>query len=265
MVQEHLLKMLNQWLRFLKVAEQKIKIPRLRMFAGPNGSGKSTLKSMIADDLLGIYINPDEIEKEIKQFNFLDLDRYGVYAEKDEVSSFFQQSTLLKKAGLLEEASFISLSEHKIDFSKIVVNAYFASVCADFIRRKLLEKRVSFTFETVMSAEDKIELLNIAQELGYRTYLYYIATDDPEINITRVKQRVAAGGHDVPEDKIVSRYQRSLNQLPQAIKATNRAYIFDNSGQASVWVCEITEGTKIDYKQDVVPDWVYRHVVEGLV
>ena len=46
--------------------------PRLRIFAGPNGSGKSTLNSIISKELLGIYINPDEIEKEIKKFGFLD-------------------------------------------------------------------------------------------------------------------------------------------------------------------------------------------------
>lgn len=50
-------------------------IPRLRMFAGPNGSGKSTFKSMIRKELLGVYINPDEIEKEISDRGFLDLGR----------------------------------------------------------------------------------------------------------------------------------------------------------------------------------------------
>lgn len=44
-----------------------IQIPRLRMFAGPNGSGKTTIKTVIRPELLGIYINPDEIEKNIKQ------------------------------------------------------------------------------------------------------------------------------------------------------------------------------------------------------
>lgn len=96
-----------------------------------------------------------------------------------------------------------------------------------------------------MSAPDKIQLLIAAQQMGYRTYLYYIATDDPDINITRVRQRVAAGGHDVPQDKIISRYERSLKQLSEAIQVTNRAYIFDNSGDVAVWVCEITEGKKL--------------------
>jgi len=247
------------------MVEYHITTPRLRMFAGPNGSGKSTLKRVIPNDLLGIYINPDDIEQEIMQSNFLDLYAYDVDTNEEEILSFFNQSTLLRKADLLDEASFLKFHAHKLSFFEVSVNAYFAAVCADFIRRKLLEKRVSFTFETVMSAPDKIELLQAAQQLGYRTYLYYIATDDVSINSTRVQQRVAAGGHDVPKDKIISRYYRSLKQLPQAIKASHRAYIFDNSGTEAIWVCEITDGWKPEYKQDAVPDWVYRHVVEELV
>lgn len=53
-------------------------VPRLRMFAGPNGSGKSTIKSVLRPELLGVYINPDEIERDIRRFGFLDLAVYGV-------------------------------------------------------------------------------------------------------------------------------------------------------------------------------------------
>jgi predicted ABC-type ATPase len=66
-------------------------VPRLRMFAGPNGSGKSTFKTMIRRELLGIYINPDEIEKEICDFGFLDLDAYQVMTSKKEILDFFNQ------------------------------------------------------------------------------------------------------------------------------------------------------------------------------
>jgi predicted kinase len=65
--------------------------PRMRMFAGPNGSGKSTIKGVIEPELLGVYINPDEIEKEIANFGFLDLSWYGVVTTADEVLPFFQQ------------------------------------------------------------------------------------------------------------------------------------------------------------------------------
>jgi len=246
------------------MGDYKVKIPRLRMFAGPNGSGKSTLKSVIDAHLIGVYINPDEIEKEILLYDFLDFDCYGIHVEEEEVLNFFNHSTLLEKADLLEEAGCLKFSDNKLSFFEVIVNAYFASVCADFIRRKLLEARVSFTFETVMSAPDKIELLKVAKQLGYRTYLYYIATDDPDINIARVQQRVQTGGHDVPKDKIVSRYTRSLKNLSEAIKHSDRAYLFDNSGDTAVWMCEITDGSTIEYKQEMIPHWLYHYVVEEL-
>ena len=53
-------------------------ILRLRMFAGPNGSGKSTFKSIIRPELLGIFINPDEIEKQIRDYDCLNLQGYQV-------------------------------------------------------------------------------------------------------------------------------------------------------------------------------------------
>ena len=64
------------------------------------------------------------------------------------------------------------------------VNSYFASVAGDFLRQKLLAQKISFTFETVMSHPSKVELLAEAQRAGYRTYLYFVATEDPAINIS---------------------------------------------------------------------------------
>lgn len=58
--------------------------PRLRMFAGANGSGKSTLKSVINPALLGVYINPDDIEREIKEFGFLNLAAYAEITDGQE-------------------------------------------------------------------------------------------------------------------------------------------------------------------------------------
>ena len=69
---------------------------------------------------------------------------------------------------------------------------------ADFLRIKLLERQATFTFETVMSHPSKVKLLEKAKAAGYRTYLYYVATDDPAINISRVQNRTKLDGHDVP-------------------------------------------------------------------
>ena len=239
-----------------------LEIPRLRMFAGPNGSGKSTIKDVINKELLGIYINPDEIEKEIKEYDFIEFSNYGFETNKDEVLEFFNNSTLLKSVNLLDDVTYLKYSDDKLIFSDIDVNSYFASVCADLIRKKLLEARKSFTFETVMSSYDKVELLKLSKKLGYRNYLYYIATSDPIINISRVKNRVTFKGHDVSKDKIISRYYRSLDYLQDAVKLSDRAYIFDNSSYEKTWICEITDGSAVDMKVDIAPKWVYHYLLD---
>lgn len=153
-------------------------IPRLRMFAGPNGSGKSTLKSVISPALIGVYVNPDEIEKEILAADSLDLRSFGVQCNAREILDFFLNSALLANANLLGQAAELRFSDDKLSFFAVSVNAYFASVAADFIRQKLLKMRVSFTVETVMSVSDKVVLLQKAQQQGYRTYLYFIFYSD---------------------------------------------------------------------------------------
>jgi len=108
-----------------------------------------------------------------------------------------------------------------------------------------------------MSSPEKVKLLETAQSLGYRTYLYYVATKDPAINIFRVQHRVATGGHPVPEDKIIGRYFRSLDLLIDAVRKTNRAYIFDNSGhnRGPIWLAEITDGHSLEVKSTEMPGW----------
>ncbi len=236
------------------------------MFAGPNASGKSTLKSVLPHELLGIYLNPDEIESKIQQTGFLELSAFGVTTTEDEILPWFRKSSLLQSDGLPDAANRLHFSEGKLYFKDVGVDSYFASVATDFMRYKLLDRKESFTFETVMSHASKVELLEKAQKLGYRTYLYYIATEDPEINISRVRNRVKLGGHDVPENRIVARYYRSLDLLMEAIKHTNRAYLFDNSGESKdkTWLAEITDGKTLEMKTDQAPAWFKHYLLDKI-
>ncbi len=242
--------------------------PRLRMFAGPNGSGKSTMKSALQPKLLGHYVNADDIEKEIKKNACLYLRQFDIKCSKSELIEFYRQSTLLAKSELIDEIALIGFDEDKyrIHFHSIEINSYWAAVTADFIRYQLLKKRQSFTFETVMSSPDKVAFLEKAKELGYKTYLYYVATEDANINIKRVQNRVYQGGHNVPYDKIVSRYERSLDLLLEAIKCTDRAYLFDNSGESQVWIAEITNGINIELKTNSdIPYWFQKYIIEKAI
>jgi predicted ABC-type ATPase len=232
------------------------------MFAGPNGSGKSTLKTVLRPELLGVYLNPDDMEREIRAEGVLDLARYRVTVTTEEVREFFQRSKLLADRDINTVAEKTVVTDGRLFLSSDAANSYVASVVADLFRRHLLAAKATFTLETVMSHPSKLELLRQAQELGYRTYLYFIATDDPLINISRVQARVRRGGHAVPEDRIVKRYHASLALLMDAIQHTNRAYIFDNSGEnrEHTWIAEVTEGRELKMQIDWMPAWFKRAV-----
>lgn len=239
-------------------------ISRLRMFAGPNGSGKSTIKSVVPPQILGIYINPDEIEDNIRKKGFLDFHAFEVSTTRQELFDFFKNSELLNIAHMTEESQTLRFANNKLFFDDVQVNAYYASVASDFIRHQLIKIRKSFSFETVMSSPDKVKFIQKAQQESYRTYLYYVATEDPEINISRVRHRVKMGGHDVPEDKIVSRYYRSIDLLLEAVRNTDRAYIFDNSSHEHIWLAEITNGNTIQLKVDRVPSWFKKGLLDKI-
>lgn len=237
------------------------------MFAGPNGSGKSTLKTVLRRELLGVFVNPDEIERDMRLNGFLDFGAYDLPISELEVKTFFRNSEFLAATGLAEPVQQARVSENRLYLAENAVNSYVASVVSDLIRRKLLDARMSFTLETVMSHPSKVELLVNAQRMGYRTYLYFIATGDPVINTSRVKMRARRGGHAVPEDRIVKRYHASLALLIEAIRHTNRAYIFDNSGegQEKFWLAEITDGRDLEMKTDKMPAWFKHSVYDRIV
>ncbi len=239
-------------------------MPRLRMFAGPNGSGKSTMKEVIPETLLGVYVNPDDIEKAWRQSGCIDLSMFKVRVDAEEVLAFFMKSTFLANAGFSIAVSQLRFDDNRLCLDPELVNSYFASVVSDFIRHKLLEQKIDFTFETVMSSADKVDFLHRAKAAGFRVYLYYVATEDPEINISRVRYRVKMHGHDVPEDKIVERYFRSLDLLVNAIRLSDRAYIFDNSSQNRIWLAEVTDGSELEFKTDLVPHWFEEYVLDRL-
>jgi predicted ABC-type ATPase len=104
-----------------------------------------------------------------------------------------------------------------------------AQTIADFQRDACLANRLSFSFETVMSHPSKADFMARATDAGYDVTLYFVCTSDPAINVGRVMNRVMLGGHDVPGERIVARYWRSLGLLPHAAVIARRTVLFDNS------------------------------------
>lgn len=100
---------------------------------------------------------------------------------------------------------------------------------AEALRNKLLDTGEDFTFETVLSTERNLLLMQKAKALGYEVRCIYVLTIDENINIARVKERHASGGHDVPEDKIRSRYRKALGLIPEVAAVCDIFFLYDNS------------------------------------
>lgn len=74
-----------------------------------------------------------------------------------------------------------------------------------------------------------LKLLKRAKDAGFFIRCYYVLTADPQINVARVASRVSAGGHDVPTDKIISRYDKALSLVHELIPLCDVCHIYDNS------------------------------------
>jgi predicted ABC-type ATPase len=108
-------------------------------------------------------------------------------------------------------------------------NALKAANDALQVRQTCLKNKASLIFETVFSAQDKIDYLISAKEAGYFIRLFFIGTNSPRINASRVAKRVQDGGHDVPIPKIISRYEKSISNCGIIAPLVDRLYIYDNS------------------------------------
>ncbi|MEQ1830911.1 MAG: zeta toxin family protein [Pirellula sp.] len=110
------------------------------------------------------------------------------------------------------------------------VSAYEAAELASSLRSALVAQRESFIFETVLSdpVGEKVEQLASYAELGYTVVLIFIKIDSPEESIKRVAMRVSQGGHDVPDEKLLSRFERTQANLKRAIERLPYVIVYSN-------------------------------------
>ena len=209
---------------------------RLRVFAGPNGSGKSTVIKSVRNYKagnrfidFGVYVNADDIARQLREGKFT-FDDYQLSVNVDEFLKVSLESGLVG-VGLDEhnfQQSFI-LELNCITLVDSHADEYLAQIIADFLRKKLLKEGKKFSFETVFSHVSKIQIMQEAVDKGYKVYLYFVSTESPEINKYRVLERTSHGGHNVPPEKIESRYYRSLQLLFDAAQIAYQVFFWDNS------------------------------------
>jgi predicted ABC-type ATPase len=246
-----------------KMQESAAVVKRLRMFAGPNGSGKTSLAERLSGEghfQLNRYVNADNLFESLASGIGIDLH----FLEQTSIEERIRNALLLG-GRLSHDHPFFDafvIVGGRLHAQASASDGYVAAALCDFLRAELISTGESFSFETVMSHRSKVIEFQRARALGYRTYLYFIATDAPELNIHRIKNRIALGGHSVPESKIIDRYIRSLSLLGDAMASADRGFLFDNSGDQPIWLAELTPDGKLHSKiaSGEMPAWYARSV-----
>jgi predicted ABC-type ATPase len=236
---------------------------KLRMFAGPNGSGKSTLIEEIRKTFnIGFFINADKIEAYLKSKKFFDCSEFFPNPVLQVEWEAFLSKYDADERGVYRNFEGLKIKENFFTCNQ-EINSYHAAVIGEFFRENLLRENYTFSFETVMSHETKVAFIRKAKQEGFTTYLYFICTRDPKINVQRVRNRVFEGGHDVGEEKIKSRYFRSLELLKDAFLAVDRAFIIDSSNISRDVILE-KRNDDVVVHQETVPDWVAEFLLDKL-
>ncbi len=125
------------------------------------------------------------------------------------------------------------------------------------LREKCLQERKSLIFETVLSAEDKVDYIRRAKKAGYFIRIFFVSTSHPSINASRIARRVMEGGHDVPITKVISRYNKSILNCRRVSGIADRTYIYDNSvdDQEARLLFRLVDGRLFKQYVDDIPDW----------
>jgi len=134
---------------------------------------------------------------------------------------------------------------------------------AEHKRAKALEENKRIIIETVNSTTNKFDFYSECAQRNYKITVVYIATSDPKINMERIAIRKAQGGHDVLEEKIISRYYKSLGFLFNLSLFANVLYIYDNSETNKLKLC-FYKDNQSKFTAKVIPQWVKKYYFEPL-
>ena len=131
-----------------------------------------------------------------------------------------------------------------------------ATYCSD-LREQCLKGKMSFVFETVFSAQDKIDFDIRAKQAGFFIRIFVISTSNPAINASRIAKRVMKGVHDVPIAKIISRYNKSIQNCKTVAPIIDRLYVYDNSidDEDARPLFHLSNGKRATQYTTDIPEW----------
>lgn len=139
------------------------------------------------------------------------------------------------------------------------VTERLAAKLAEKRRRELIAKRESFITETVFSDPmgAKVQVLREAQVAGYTVVLIFLCVESARLTALRVESRVRDGGHNVPPEKIATRYKRLRANVKDALTFVDLAILVDNSSfDVPLRPVAVTAKGKVIHRSPPLPWWV---------
>lgn len=165
----------------------------------------------------------------------------------------FNKKYILINADSIAHEKFGYIKDEKEKYKK-------AFSYAEELMNKAFNEKKDILIETVNSSTHNDDFYKKCKDAGYLIHFFYIATDDPNINIARVCGRVSEGGHNVPEEKVRERYYNSLDRILYSWNIADTMYLYDNS-QSELRLC--VYAVKADnYLVKMIPHWVRKYFID---
>lgn len=171
---------------------------------------------------------------------------------------------LVREGILGPPLEFVNADLHEREHLQHIADAQqrseVARAWAETRRAALLAAHTPLASETVFSHPSKLALIEQAQRHGFTVALHIVALDDPARLLERVAQRVREGGHPVPPERILARYPRTMDNLAQAVRLADVAYLYDamEAAEGGPRLVAVRTPTATTVLVDALPAWAQR-------
>lgn len=119
-----------------------------------------------------------------------------------------------------------------------------------------LEKGENFTQETTLSGQKTLKTILAARKKGYSIVLHYIAVSSAEESLSRIKNRVRKGGHDIPETDVQRRFDKRFDDLLRVLPYCDEALLWDNENGFKPVACYFESVFHFMDEENNLPDWI---------
>jgi predicted ABC-type ATPase len=140
--------------------------------------------------------------------------------------------------------------------------------------QRAIDERLDFAFETTLGGRTITEMLRSAISAGFEVRVWYVGLKSPELHIARVRARVARGGHDIPTERILERYDRSRYNLIRLLPGLTELWMYDNSEEGDPSTGALPKPkliVHVDHKRIIeildlrtAPEWTKPILVEAI-